>query len=352
LATLALQKNDMDLLDQSASAWLHFAPSAPHGYMMRGTLRIKRGDLAGAEADLHTTIEMDPKNAMAHSRLGDIRAYQKRFAEAEKLYEQALEFNPRAAETLQELTNLLIFEKQPEKAMQRVRLQVSRVPDNANYHFLLGQLLLANHQAAEAEVESEKAVVLDKSNSGAMLLRARALQEVGRLDEAEAAFEHLMQANPKNPEPCVAFGLLEERQGNWQRAEQLYRRALDLQASQPAAANNLSYLLLEHGGDTNYAFSLAQIARRGMPDSPSTADTLAWAYYKKGLYDSAIDLFQEAVKGVPQNATYHYHLALAYQRSNRAILAKASFQRALDLDPKSSRALEIRQAMSGLSTNQ
>jgi Tfp pilus assembly protein PilF len=229
---------------------------------------------------------------------------------------------------------------------------VAKVPDNANYHFLLGQLLLAGHQAADAEVESEKALALDKSNSGAMLLLARARQDVGRLDEAEAAFDRLMQEKPKNPEPCVAYGLLEERRGNWQRAEELYRRALDLQASQPAAANNLSYLLLEHGGDTNYALSLAQIARRGMPESPSTADTLAWAYYNKGIYDSAINLFQEAIKSVPQNATYHYHLALAYQKSKQTILAKASFQRALDLDPKSSRALEIRQAITELSTSQ
>jgi len=351
LATMALQKNDMDLLDQSASAWLSFAPSAPQGYLMRGTLRIKRGDLTGAEEDLRRTIRMDPKNAIAYTRLGDLRAFQKRFAEAEKSYEQALEFDPRAAEALQELTNLLVFQRQPDKAIRRVQMQVAKVPDHANYHFLLGQLLLAGHRAPEAELESERALALDKSNSGAMLLLARARQDVGRLDEAEEAFDHLMQENPKNPEPCIAYGLLEERRGNWRRAEELYRRALDLQAGHPAAANDLSYLLLEHGGDINYALSLAQIARRAMPESASIADTLAWAYYKNGIYDSAIQLFQEAIQQVPQNATYYYHLALAYQKSNQTILAKASFQRALDLDSKSPRAAEIREAMAELSTN-
>jgi tetratricopeptide (TPR) repeat protein len=295
---------------------------------------------------------MDAKNATAYTRLGDVRAYQKRLPEAEKFYEQALEFDPQFAEALQELTNLLMFQRQTEKAVRRVQLQVARVPDNANYHFLLGQLLLSDHRAADAEAESEKALALDKSNSGAMLLLARARQDAGRLDEAEAAFDHLMQANPKNPDPCVGYALLEERRGNWRRAEELYRRALDLQANHPAAANNLSYLLLEHGGDANYALSLAQIARRAMPDSPSAADTLAWAYYKNGMYDSAISLLQEAIKRVPQNQTYHYHLALAYQKSNQTILAKASFQHALDLDPSSPRALEIRHAMTELSTNQ
>jgi Tfp pilus assembly protein PilF len=70
------------------------------------------------------------------------------------------------------------------------------------------------------------------------------------------------------------------------------------------------------------------------------------------MYDSAISLLQEAIKRVPQNQTYHYHLALAYQKSNQTIHAKASFQHALDLDPSSPRALEIRHAMTELSTNQ
>jgi tetratricopeptide (TPR) repeat protein len=232
-----------------------------------------------------------------------------------------------------------------------VRAQVTKVPDNANYHFLLGQLLLSAHNPVDAEAESQKAIALDKSNASAVLLLARARQDAGHYDDAAATLDRLMQENPRNPNPCVAYGLLEERRGNWKHAEELYRRALDLEASQPSAANNLSYLLLEHGGDTNYALSLAQIARRGMPESPSTADTLAWAYYKKGLYDPAINLFQEAINHVPQNATYHYHLALAYQMSNQMVLAKASFQRALELDPNSPHAAEIRRTMTELLTN-
>jgi hypothetical protein len=48
--------------------------------------------------------------------------------------------------------------------------------------------------------------------------------------------------------------------------------------------------MLEHNGDLNVALSLAHVARRGLPESPKTADTLAWAYYHKGTYGLAIDL--------------------------------------------------------------
>ena len=161
----------------------------------------------------------------------------------------------------------------------------------------------------------------------------------------------MIRENPKDVRAYVGFGTLEERRGNWQSAQKLYQNALLIQPDQPAAANNLSYLLLEHGGNTDHALALAQTARRAMPDSPNTADTLAWAYYKKGIYNSAVDLLEEVTRKVPQNPTYYYHLGLAYEKSNKVAQARSTFQRALQIDPKSPHADEIHQALADLSTN-
>ncbi len=95
----------------------------------------------------------------------------------------------------------------------------------------------------------------------------------------------------------------------------------------------------------NVALSLAQNARRALPDLPNTADTLAWAYISIGVYASAIDLLQEAIKTSPGNPTYHYHLGLAYQRNNDRIHAKEQFRRALELNLPRSQADEIRKAL-------
>jgi len=54
--------------------------------------------------------------------------------------------------------------------------------------------------------------------------------------------------------------------------------------------------MLEHGGNVDVALSLAQIARRRLPELPNVADTLGWAYYHKATYGLAIDLLEEAVK--------------------------------------------------------
>ena len=173
-------------------------------------------------------------------------------------------------------------------------------------------------------------------------------EAAGRHDDAISVLERAIHDNPQDVRPYLNLGAYEERRGNWQKAQDLYKKVLQIQPNQPTAANNLSYLLLEHGGDLGYAVSLAQTALAAMPDSANAADTLGWAHYKLGTYDSAIGLLQEATTKTPQNATYQYHLGLAYAKANKVELARASFQRALKLDPNSSRVNEIRQALATL----
>jgi Flp pilus assembly protein TadD len=143
----------------------------------------------------------------------------------------------------------------------------------------------------------------------------------------------------------VLLGSLLESQGKWQDAQQQYQKVLTLQPDNAIAANNLAYLLMEHGGNLDLALSLAQTARRAMPDLASAADTLAWAYYHKGAYGLAVDLLEDAVKTFPTNPTYRYHLGMAYQKNKDEARAREQFERALQLNPQPSQLEQIRKAL-------
>jgi len=138
------------------------------------------------------------------------------------------------------------------------------------------------------------------------------------------------------------LGTLEEGRGNWQKAQEAYQKTLQVDPESALASNNLAYLMLEHGGNVDIALSYAQKARQGAPDLPNSADTLAWAYYQKGSYGLAVDLLEEAVRKVPQNAVFHYHLGLSYQKLHNGAKAKEHFERALQLNPKMPQADDIR----------
>src|SRR5579871_2533226 len=90
--------------------------------------------------------------------------------------------------------------------------------------------------------------------------------------------------------------------------------------------------------------------QRGAPELPQAADTLGWAYFQKGVYQSAIDMFQESLRlnekrGAPDDPTVHYHLGLAYQKANQPALARQQLERSLKINPNNA---EARKALSEL----
>jgi tetratricopeptide (TPR) repeat protein len=96
--------------------------------------------------------------------------------------------------------------------------------------------------------------------------------------------------------------------------------------------------MMETGQNIDVALSLAQVARRGLPNSPDTADTLAWAYYQKGNYSSARDLLEDASKTSPDNAAIHYHLGMTYTKLSDNSDAVIHLKKAAALAPNSQTA--------------
>ena len=342
LADLALRKGDADQLSQSAEKLIAAEPLSPNGYILRSTARIAENDLAGAETDLKKAIEVAPQSPRGYTAMGGLRATQKRFSEAAKLYEQALERDPNYTDALKGLVNIYIGQKQPAKALARVNAQIAKEPNNSSYYLLQGMTFIGTKQLDKAEAAFQKASELDKTNMEALLFLGQVQAAQGSIDKAIASNERSIQENPRDVRAYIMLGTLEEARGNWQKAQDAYQKGLQVDPDNPLACNNLAYLMLEHGGNVDVALSYAQRARQGMPDSTSSADTLAWAYYKKGSYGLAIDLLEEAVKKAPQNATYHYHLGMSYQGAGKAQLAKQHLEKALEINPHLPQAEEIR----------
>ena len=351
LAALAMRRGDESLLEETGGKLMMLEPRSPEGYVLHGHALLMKKDQAGAEADLKRAISVAPDNAAGYARMGDLRAAQKKFDEAQKYYSEALQRNPSAIDALTGLVNVAIEQKQPAVALHIVQDQVAKVPDNSALYVLLGQVELRNQDSAKAEQAFQKAVDLDKNNVNAFLMLSSVQVSRGSVDQAIAGYRSALQSNPRDIRIYVALGSLLETRNQWQEAEDLYKKALEIQPDYALAANNLAYLMLEHGGNINVALSLAQIGRKGMPDSPNSADTLGWAYYQQGVYNAAIDLFQEAIKsqgeikGSPDNATYHYHLGMAYLKSNNLDMAKKQLQYTLQISPNYSQAGEIKKIL-------
>lgn len=110
----------------------------------------------------------------------------------------------------------------------------------------------------------------------------------GEIDQAIATCQQAIQYLPSAPQLYSLLAQLYESKRDWTKAQEAYQKTLALKPGDPVAANNLANVMLQNGGNLDVAMSLAETARRGLPDSPNPADTLGWIYYQKGVYGSAI----------------------------------------------------------------
>ncbi|HYM75159.1 MAG TPA: tetratricopeptide repeat protein [Candidatus Dormibacteraeota bacterium] len=351
IAILEISRGDADAALQTAQQIINAQPYSADGFLIRAFAELARQKYADAQKDAEQAMLRAPSNPGPYVQLGTIQLAQKHFPEAEKFYQQALEKDPSSSEGLSGLMNTYVAQKQFDKAIAAANAQIAKSPNTSNFYDLLGTALYGGKQDyAGADAALRKAIDLDKGNLDAIEKLGKVQVKEGSADQALSLYQQSIKNNPREVRFYILAGELYEARENWDQAKAMYQQALSISPDHPLASNNLAYVLLEQGGNPDVALGMAQAARRGMPDSANAADTLGWAYYHKGVYQSAIGQFQEALRlneksGAPDDAVLHYHLGLAYQKANQIPQARQQLEKAVKLSPNNA---EARKALSEL----
>jgi Flp pilus assembly protein TadD len=353
LAGIALQNSDMPGLEQYASEIIRLQPGSPDGYALRSVSLMQRKRFPAAEMDARKAIEIVPQSSSGYLEMGNLSALEGKHSDAISWYEQSLSHDPNLVDGLRGLAKVYIAEKQTDKAISAINTHIAASPNNSGFYDLLGTALAGKKDYPGAETAFKEAVQLDKSNVDAFGKLAQSQLAQGAIDEAIATCSEATAANPKEASLYILTGVAYENRHELDKAKAAYQTALQLKPNDPQASNNLAYVLLESKGSADQALQLAQAARRNMPESSNVADTLGWAFYQKGVYKSAIGMFQEAIKLAAKNKekdnpNYHYHLGLAYARTEQPALARQHLERVLKIDPKYSSADDIKKQLAQL----
>ena len=353
LALYSMQKADLSAMQGYAGQIISLAPAAPDGYAMRAVALMGEKQFAGAEQDARKAIQLAPQAAVGYLQMANLTALQQKYSQAVPWYEQALSRDKNSTDALRGLVNVYLAQKQLDKALVAVNRQIEQVPDNSSFYNLLATVQTNKQDYPSAIAAYKKAVDLNKNTSEAYLKLAQLQAKTGTLDDALATCNSASQNNPNESAFYLLMGSVYEKKNDLEKARASYEKALQLKPEDPLASNNLAYVLLETNSNPDLALRLAQTARRGLPELSNVADTLGWAFYQKGIYSSAISMFQEAIQlaakhNEPESATYHYHLGLAYAKSEQPMLAKQHLERVLKLDPKYTDADDVRKQLAQL----
>jgi tetratricopeptide (TPR) repeat protein len=343
LAQVARQDGDKGLLRDVSERLLRSSPFDPRGYVLRAESESQNKQTDAAARDLKKAMEISPDDASPYIAMANLLRQESNNKGAHEFYEKALDRDPPNIEALAGIVSILSEQGRSAEAIDRVEKQLTRTPNSDRAYLLLAGLKTAGKDLIGAEGSLQNATRINPQNIDAMILLSKVQMARGERESAVATAYQLVASSPRDVHSYFFAGTMEELVGRTQKAEELYRKALQIESNYAPAANNLAFLMVQRGEDLDSALSLAQIARQKMPDSAGAADTLAWVYYHKGLYALAADLLREALHRSPRNATYHFHLGMVYEKQNNKPAAKVQKELASQIDPNYEDALQGRE---------
>jgi len=166
---------------------------------------------------------------------------------------------------------------------------------------------------------------------------ANALHRRGRMTEAVAIFQQVLNVSPDHADALHYLGLCRFEQGEAEQGISLVRRAIELCPEFADAHNNLGNMLRMRGFLDEAAASYERsIALR--PDNADAINNLGTTLKARGLLDEAVAMFERALALNPDHVATLNNLGNLLVRAGRQDLALDHFQKALLLAPYDGRA--------------
>ncbi|HEY1245557.1 MAG TPA: tetratricopeptide repeat protein [Hyphomicrobiaceae bacterium] len=213
--------------------------------------------------------------------------------------------------------------------------------------------------------------------------KALNLNQLERVDEAQALLEKLARQHPRDVRPLEALGNIMRAHKRYAEAADYYTKAIallhqpeakhwtffyargtcyerlkklpeaeaDLQRSlklsgdQPLTLNYLGYTWIDHSRYLKKGLQMIEKAVRLKPDDGYIVDSLGWAHYRLGNFNEAVKYLEQAVVLRPEDATLNDHLGDAYWRVGREREARFQWDQALKLNPEPADAEKIKQKL-------
>jgi len=348
LAELNIQTGASQAAIEDLAKFITKQPDTVRAYALLGSAYLATRDAAKATEAYRKIVMLAPKGPLGHYLVALGLRAQGDSTGAKKEFEAALALSPSYVDPVAQLVQIAWAEKRPDEALERVKKQMTLAPNSAGLQDLLGRVYLARGEQGPAEAAFLKAIELEPRLVDPYLRLGQLYGASGKYDEAVSKLNELLKANPKNVVALMLAGIVYGRKGDIPKAQESYERALAVDPRLALAANNLAYLLSEHGGDKEKALQLAQTAKEAAPDEANFSDTLGWILYKRGVYQRATALLRESATKLPDNPEVQYHFGMASLKGGDTKSAQTALSRAVNAGGSFSGKDEARKALAGI----
>jgi tetratricopeptide (TPR) repeat protein len=200
----------------------------------------------------------------------------------------------------------------------------------------------AQDERFDAAVSKLRILVAEKPDRiDAALTLADLLRSKERYADAVAAYDTAIQridtVEERHWPVFFGRGMVLERIKQWPRAEADMKKALELSPEQPYVLNYLGYSWIDQGLNLDAGMKMLKRATELRPDDGAITDSVGWAYYRLGQFDTAVEWLERASEQKGDDATVVEHLGDAYWHVGRRREARFQWARAMNQKPDKDR---------------
>jgi Flp pilus assembly protein TadD len=264
---------------------------------------IQKNDFTGAETLLKKAIDKDPKNYQAWFDLGFVLNRLGRVEDSIHAYRQSVAAKPEVFETNLNLGLMLVRFNSPE-AERYLRAATGLKP--------------TDH--------------VEEGQARAWLALAHLLENT-KPEDALAAYRKASELTPKDPEPHLSAGLLQERQKEFSAAEAEYKQVLAVDPHSTEAAIGLTNLYMKSGRLGEAEPLLRRLATE-RPDDAGIHLQLGRVLAAQSKKEDAITEIQTALKLAPADSDAQREIADLYSSAGKNDLAENTYRALVTTQPK------------------
>ena len=296
-----------------------------------------------ARGELNALLRDSPDSLVINLHMAVLDTAEKKYREAESRYLRFYKPGQQDLRPLEGLVQVYEAQGQPAKSLNLLNQELKQTPDSRPVRLLLGAVAT---RAGKLDIAMEQYQWLRSSDPNSAVPYASLgdlYQMKGDLASALANYDKARHLAPNDPRIIAAVAYLQTLSGQDKEAIATMRQQLTLDPEDVSALNNLAFTLAENGVDLDQALSMAEKAGRKAPNNPGVADTLGWVYTKKGLNDSATQIYRELVKKYPDQPMFRYHFGVALLQQGKSAEAKTEFTLSLAKNPPKEIADKIKE---------
>lgn len=233
------------------------------------------------------------------------------------------------------LAQALVAASRFDEALRLLEPLRERQPDDYRLAQIAVRALNGLGRGDEAVSVLRSAVAAAPGEPPPYLALADLLSEQKREGEALEVLDDAARRFPKDPSVPFQRGAVYERAGEMTRAEAAFRDVLKLDPDHAPALNYLGYMFAERGVRLDEALTLIERALSVDPDNGAYLDSLGWTYYQMKQFDRAKIHLARAAEQLPSNSVVQDHFGDVLAALGRRDEAIAAWTRALEGDRES-----------------